>query len=294
MIFNQEIPNVDYIDFAERRTLTFTQDMLKKTANERLANGGMPKSRPVEHWELFQYITQKLEDNVGEIDKSPIYISQNHAKRVNWQGAKGDPVPLNNLLITRAVSLIKTQKETEMMGEKFSATVAISYNERGIEIAIGENVWACSNMNIFGGKRYSTYQAYSNSNRVVYDEMISKVTAEIEGINDNHARNMETVGRLMDVNLSMSRQHELQAKLFEQAVRFGGTNPEVLNVTQNVAFTKELLKRREQAEARGREINAWDFTQAGTEHLKPASNDLVSLYPTIERFNDFVVSETLS
>lgn len=290
MELNSNIPVLNEVDFTQKGALKFNFETLKNTANEQLARGGMPPSRPVEHWQFFNYAKQLMEDATSQsVDMSPIYITPNHAKRVMWKGAKNEPVPVQHLLVTRAVVLLRSHIETEVAAEKISPTIAISYNERGLEVAFGENVWACTNMNIFGGSRFATYGANKRDYNHIKDLLKEYTTTTVE----RHTRNVELISKLNEVELDVPRQRELQAMLFEKAVEFNGKTGDVLNITQNVRMTEEILKRRLKKENTESNFTAWDFTQAGTEHLKPTANDLVSLYPTIDYLNNFVVEEVL-
>ena len=290
MELNSNIPVLNEVDFTQKGALKFNFETLKNTANEQLARGGMPPTRPVEHWQFFQYTKQLLEDSTSMgVDMSPIYITPNHAKRVMWKGAKNEPVPVQHLLVTRAVVLLRSTIQAEVAGEQVSPTIAISYNERGLEVAFGENVWACTNMNIFGGTRFSTY----GQNKRDYNHLKDLLKEYTSTTKDRHERNVNTIGKLADVTMELPKQRELQAKLFEKAVEFNGKTGDVLNITQNVRMTEEIIKRRNFKENQGGVFTAWDFTQAGTEHLKPTANDLVSLYPTIDYFNNFVTEEVI-
>ena len=120
----------------------FNLTMLRNSANEQLARGGMPSNRPVMHHELFTYISQLYEDTVGEVDMSPIYVSARHAKRINFKGTVKDACPISNVLVERAVVQLSAPKfkEEKELGEltidgakaitTLEPTIGISYNDK--------------------------------------------------------------------------------------------------------------------------------------------------------------------
>ena len=288
MDIEQNYTTENQIDFTKTGALKFNFQTLKNTASEELANGGLPKNRPVPHHKFFLWAKQLLEDSTNQkVDMSPIYITPAHTKRVMWNGEKGAPVDVNHVLVKRAVVLLKSDIVSDVAGESISPTVAISYNESGIQIAFGENVYACSNMNIWGDNHLQTY----GENKVSFESLESNVSDYMKNTVSRHQYNVGIITRLSEFEMDVKMQRNLQAELWERAVEFGGKRGDVLNITQNTRMVEEVIKRRIAA---GNSFTAWDFTQAGTENLKPTRNDLVSLYPTIRNFNNFVSEKVLN
>jgi len=271
----------------------FNLTMLRNSANEQLARGGMPSNRPVMHHELITYISQLYEDTVGAVQMSPIYVSARHAKRINFKGTAKDACPVSNILVERAVvqlSAPKMEKELEL-GEwingridktKIEPTIGISYNDKGISIAIGTNVFVCSNMCVLGGTSYSTY----GPRKMSFENLKDLVKEKILKTKEKFEEDIKLIQKLSEFSLAKSEQKLLCSDFLEHSIKNNNNRKAtILNITQSVAMTREVMTKREEKDGSD-DLTGWDMFQAGTQNIKPDNTDMVIIHETLEKFGE--------
>ena len=281
-----DLQTVSGLSFTENSQINL--ETLSKSAIDQLATGGFKPSRPIEHHAFITWVNHQLNKEFNSTMIEPISISKNHARRINFKGKPDDLCPINQVLITRLVTRIFVPDlQIAEANEKLIPAIAISYSEQGIDVAFGTNVYACSNMNIYGSQFFSTY----GSNKFSFEnlkELIKVKVKTLASINDNNA---QIIKNLHEKELSKHQTSIIINNLFEKAVVANmnrNQQESILNVTQVVRMQEEVVKRRIIKEVSDQPFTAWDLTQAGTENLKPLSNDMLTLYPTISRFNRFI------
>jgi hypothetical protein len=281
------IETVESLNFNKQTTAAINLETLRNTIASLNVGGTLPKNRPVAHHDFITWISQEFEDAL-QVDAiiEPIHISARHSQRIKVDPNEfinpKDPMPINRLHVQRLVTKIYSPIVVNVGQEKICPSIAISYNEKGIEIAYGANVWACANMNIFGKSRWSTY----GRDGINYESMKTLIQAQLNDWERAFERDLNIIERLQRKACDLDKQRLEVAKLFEVAVRANTLKRKetILNTTQCIQLQAELLKRRDDEQAN----TWWDFTQAGTENLKPTNADMISLHPTIELFNDWV------
>jgi hypothetical protein len=287
-----ELETVSEVLFAPRvSTIEINIETLSQSATHLMVGGNLPTSRPIHHYQFVTWLQQEFEDAMGsEAIVEPIHVSARHAKRIRISPDEiilpKDPCPIERLNIDRLVTRIYSPNKTNLNGEDVCPSLAVSYNDRGIEVAYGANVWVCANMNIFGGKRWSTY----GTNKVSFEDLKTLLQAEMQRWSDSFNQDCEIITGLQGKVIELEDQRQSVAQLFEVAVQNNLRKKKdwILNISQTVKLQEELIKKRENF---NRDLTWWDFTQAGTENLKPDRQDMISLYPTIENFNQWVVNE---
>ena len=287
-----EIQTVESILFNQKETThQINLETLSNSASHLQVGGMLKASRPTSHHSFIRWMQQEWEDMANrEVIIEPITISKRHAnEQVSGDGVRtpsGTPTPVSKLDITRLVSRIGIpSQKVSLGGSEFIPTFAVSYHDKGIEVTFGTNVWACANMNIYGGTRWGTF----GNNRIDYATLQTVVKAHMGLYNESFDSSLTLIDKLQDKAVNIDEQRFAVAKLFETAcdANLRKKKDSVLNVTQTCRLQEELIKRRDTDEAK----TWWDFTQAGTEHLKPSTQDMVSLYPTVASFNDWVCVE---
>lgn len=285
------IPTVNGLSFTENQEINL--ETLSMSAIDQLATGGFKPSRPIEHHEFIKWIKYNLTKEFGnDVIIEPIAISKNHAKRINFKGKPDEMCPINQVLITRLVTRFFIPTHTKYLNEhELIPSIAIAYSEEGIQVAMGTNVRACSNMNIFGENFYATY----GSNKLSFDNLKLIIKEKIKSISELQEENYKTIKYLDSKILPSIGIRIITNKLFEKAVDANANRnnkSSILNVSQVIKMQEEILKKKDRI-LEG-QFTAWDLTQAGTENLKPMTNDMLMLYPTIKKFNNFIETEIMN
>jgi hypothetical protein len=286
------LPTVSELLFDKRPTAAINIETLSKSATHLTVSGNLPATRPVHHYQFLTWMQQEMEDRLGdEVIIEPINISSRHANRIRISPDevidRTLPCPIERLNIQRLVTRIILPKQIEMGGDKFNPSFAISYTDKGIEISYGTNVFACANMNIFGSSRWSTY----GSARLNFEDFKTLIKAKMDTWHDAFDVNLHLIEQLQNKPMTLVRQRQEVSKIFESAVtaNLAKKKDNILNITQTVKLQEEILAKRIGLQSDS--MTWWDFTQAGTEHLKSDRQDMVSLFPTIQNFNNHVINE---
>jgi hypothetical protein len=270
-------------------------ETLKNSVSIQGDYGQMPAARPVQHYEFLEQITDIFGNKIGNVIQEPIFVSKNHSKRIftdkaNMVAAK-EECPVKNYLFDRVTTRISTDIQVKDDKDKgYSPAIGISYNERGITVCMGVNVWVCSNMSVFGGKLWSSY----GSTKIAYEQMIELFKAQVGSWEKSFEEDMQKINRLKEHTINVQTQQEWTVKMYEKAIRansqvFKQDRDLVLNQTQLTSLTRELLVKRDTAEVNGNELSAWDYVNAGTENLKADTQDHASMFPTLQTFNNHVL-----
>lgn len=293
------VPTVSELLF-DKSTAEINLETLKNSVQTKGTYGEMPASRPVQHFEFLNEIVDRFGNRMGDIIQEPIYVAKSSSKRIRLphqeEIAAKEPCPINRFVFERIATRLSTNvKITDENDGGYSPAIGISYNDRGISVCMGVNVWVCSNMSIFGGKLWSTY----GQGKVSYDDLINIIDSRINTWEQSFEEDMERINRLKEHTISIETQHEWTAQIFETAIRanakaFREDKDLILNVSQTSRLTEELCMIRDKKElATGStDLTAWNFVNAGTENMKPTGDnpqDLVSMYPTLEKFNSHVL-----
>lgn len=287
---NNSIETVSEILFNEP-TAAINLETLKNSATHLLVSGSMSAARPVQHYDFLTWLKQSYEDRINdEAVLAPIHVSGRHAKRIRIDNNEiinpKDPCPIQRLNINRLVTTIQPPSGiVTSFGETLMPSISVGYNEKGIEVAIGLQAWSCANMNIFGKTRYATYGA----DKVSFDELKTLILNQINVMGSTSDIYHEAVEKLNQKEMNRNVQETLTAQVFEIAVdnNMRKKKEAILNISQCVKMSEEIMRKRNTQDT----FTYWDFTQSGTEHLKPSEQDMISLHPTIQNFNEWVCNK---
>lgn len=258
---------------------------LHKTVDYEMAKGSLPKTRPLHHSNL---ITQ-LHDEINRVDgvsivQDPIYATEKQAMRVMWPH-KDKECPVENLLIQRLITNIglKVKGEKEM-----SMNIALSYHERGIALAFGPKVWACSNLCVFGDNVMRTY----GSDKVPFDTMIDNFKGWMARFGEMRDQDFGMVEKMKAREIEENAKDLVFGKLIHNAVlmNMDSKHEAPLNQTQVADFVRASYSDEYQVPA-NRKTNVWDLLQMSTNALKPQNTDMTQLIDYDQRITNFLVEE---
>lgn len=259
---------------------------LKRTAKYELAKGSLPASRPIEHSHFIENlcnIASKV-PNIS-IENEKIYAAEGQAMRVMWQGKK-DECPVENYLIQRITSRIHLKHTSD---NEFNMAIGLSYNEKGISLAFGSNVWVCSNQNVFGENIMHTF---GGDRKVPFDKMIEIFSKWMLDFNKYRDMDYQMIERMKATEIQENAKQLLYGKLIDSAVR-QNMDQKVsapLNQTQVADFIRASYSP-EYAVPLDRNATVWDMQQMGTSILKPKTSDMVTLLESQNNFSNFIIKE---
>ncbi len=266
----------------EKGLATISRETLSKSASYELAKGTMPAARPISHHELLDKIVQRAAKLNITVTEDPIYATESQSMRVMWPGKK-EECPIENYLIQRLVTRIqlKTNSDTDM-----NMAIGIGYNEKGITMAFGPNIWVCQNQNVFGQNIMHTF---GGDRKVPFDKMME--VFEKWMLEFDHKRDADylLIERMKAREIQEDAKQLLYGKLINAAVLQNmDTKQEApLNQTQVADFIRASYSPEYKTEC----TTVWDLQQMGTSVLKPRSTDLVTIYQDNNSFNKFLLNE---
>lgn len=247
----------------------------------------LPKSRPVYHDTLVEIIAEKVDKIRGiKADLGAIYVPERAAKVSNRPGEKfnKENCPIENWIIerftTRIDCIFPDDKDMNMY-------FGISYNERGITLAMGLDVWICKNQNVFGGKVMSTY----GKNSMPYDKMIEVVENWTSKFTQLADEDYSIAKKMRDKEVSKETKSLVIGKLFEMAVlqnNSGGKEYSPLNQTQVGMMVKNQF---DSKYINNDALTVWDLNQWGTDALRPHNTDIVTMYQDLNAYSGFLINE---
>jgi hypothetical protein len=173
-------------------------------------------------------------------------------------------------------------------------SIAISYHQQGIQVAIGRNVRICHNQTILGKER--SFQTYSRGGgrlkeKITYLDVLNKVREWMADIHNITFQDDQKIARMkatiippakifMLIGMLTATRVAIDSSLKD--VHIQGTYP--LNNFQINQLTEQLLLRN----AHNKQVSAWDFYSLANEMYKPQLMDTTQLFPQNEAMVDFI------
>lgn len=267
----------------ENGTTAVNLETLKRTVRSEMANGKLPKSRPVEHFQLLEEITERA-DRLNLAPKiGNIYATERQSRRINWL-SKEQPCPVENYLIDRMA--VKIDLMPTRQGQNLA--LGIGYNERGISLAYGTNIHVCSNMQIFGGRLVQTF-----NNGVTFEEMLKTLQNWFEQFGEISEANAKRIDELNTIDIDHEVISSTIGDLFTRAVKLNAGEKVIAPLNQ--VQVADLVKSQAlDVYAHQGQHTAYDLLQWGTHYLKPRRADLVTLNQTQAEFTAYIEERFLN
>lgn len=272
----------------DQKSKDISLGLLKQTAS--LADpfsGLLPNSRPIEHWQLIEQISETVDKAKLKYKLDPIWISKGESKKIRQLDPDNVGIP-ESYLFQRLVTRINILTP-DFVQHGVNTSIAIGYTERGIQIAFGANVKICSNMCIFGGNLMHTY----GDNKMRYDKMMQLVEKNIQELDSIAKRDFHILDRFRDTPINQQEMITSIGELHIQAVQgtyFGGQSP--LNIGQVSNLTKGLVKLTPDILTTSNDniISLFDFYNMGTEILHPSKTEITTLLPDTLQWGNYLTN----
>lgn len=246
-----------------------THEILREVAYERDSKSRLPKSFPVEAYELYDDVIEIIDRKKGlKVEDKGLIIPEKSIKVI---GRDKTTTPLDRHRLTSHIGTLYMKEKGD---KEFSMAVAIACSERGITIAFGENVWACTNQCIFGDRILSTY----GSNSVPYDKMLEVFREYMTRFDDIKQSEIETISKMKEVEINHNTMLEIVGELYYMSRSnnlAGKAGQNMLNVSEVGKLMDSLiLVDGEENHMMEKDLNTnlWDFYNKGTTVLNPLHN----------------------
>lgn len=289
--YEQPAAPVAFLNF-DKGYVEMDLETLRRTISMELATGGLPKSRPINHFEFIDAVIDIAKKKIAPgvaVKVDNIIASEAQAKRLLWAGEK-DKCPVEKYYIERLVAKIRfVMEEDEQLG--ISMALAISFNEQGIAVAFGPEVRICSNQNIFGDNMICTY----GDRKMPYDKILEVIGVWMDEFKVKREQDMGMITKLRGITVYENDFFQIIGKLFVNAVGYNSGDKELdapLNQTQVANMVREYitwLGENPTEEGGVADMSLWDVTNFGTMTLKPDSANMTTLLQDIRGLNNFLL-----
>lgn len=281
---NTESKKIETLSFDDAKITELNLDQLKQTLALESAKGGLPRNRPIEHFNLIENIQNLAMAANLNIQMDPIWVTESGAARIQWKGEK-DKCPLQNYLIQRLTTRIHLTKGNE---NGINVAIALSYHDKGISVAFGINVRACSNQSIFGDNMWNTYGQGS----VPFEKGMEVLAHWISQYDSRFDEQLRYVNLMKQQIVTNDDVDMIIGKLFINAVKFNSGDREQyapLNVTQCSRFVEEYNQLIRNEEHKNKPLTLWQLANNGTAILKPRTSNIIDMLECNRKFNNFLL-----
>lgn len=263
------------LDFEANKIEKLTLEELKLTCSEAAASG--KPLHGIEHFQIFEAIQEVLDKrNIGN-SVLPIYASDGGDSAL--KGVARIPLleqqlgvkTLQAMILRRLIGGIKL---SDFEDDESHGMIAISFHQRGVQIAYGQNITYCGNLTIFGaGNSMATFQNGISRAMPDFRKMLEVIQTWAEEHGRKRTYDLTVMRRMKEIHLA----HEKVAEVlgFMTMMRIGRDKLRTekaypLNQSQiNLVGERYMQIPEEQ-----RPVSLWKFYNSVTEMHKAGSTDL--------------------
>lgn len=269
---------------------------LKDVAHVRDFKNRMPKSFPVEAYELYDRVGNILSKvNGHSIVTEDLIVPVKSIRIVGWR-EKDKEAPLVNHMLEQHVGAFKIVKKGD---KEQSIGAAIACSQKGITIAYGTRVWSCANQCVFGEKIMSTF----GNNSTPFERMMDTLMHWAEVHDEIRQNEFAIIGKMKDITLDYDSIRNLVGDLYirsRQRNMEGKTYLNDMNVSEVGRLTDAVITAGNNNQNDegvslidgGIDTNLWDFYNQITEILNPkTSYDPVSVFDTTNAVTQYIVDK---
>jgi hypothetical protein len=278
---------VEVFKFEDKRAkiATIDLDMLSKSGSLRSATSNVPgPTRPLQSWELIRNIIEIANSNTPSCELAPIWVERKNALRLTTEeeetelGIDETNTPINKWVFNHVLTQININPEKAVKG--YNPSIAVSFNQHGIQVVWGLNVHVCSNLSIFGENRISTY----GPDRTPFNKQMDLLSYWMQNINQKFEEDLAIKESMTKTKLAPSQINEMIGDLYKLAIdkaynkgKYAPFNTSILsNIVRNIE-TENIS-------------NVWDFYNVGTNVIKPGNFVLEEVFDTNVEWGKYLMS----
>lgn len=286
-------------NWEEFKTQDITLEQLRKTNRE--LNGGQPM-HGIHHFELIEQVMDIVRDaglqpevfdmfaaKAGGSQYPGVSLNKDISKTLTY-----DPQAELNVAAYTVRRIYSTIHINGFDDGESDQSLAIGYNQQGLEVAIGRNVRICHNQTILGADR--VIRTYSRGQgrmveKITYRDVLNKVVEWMQNIHNITFQDDQKIAQMKATVIPPAKIFLLIGMLDAtriamdtkyKEIHLQGTYP--LNDTQIHQMTEQLLLRNHH----NQEVTAWDFYSIANEMYKPNLMDTTQLFPQNEAMVQFI------
>jgi len=245
------------------KVATIGLETLKQSSMIRSAGSNNPGiSRPLQSWELIERVREMIELNKRPYDQKDIWVELRASNRILTQqemanGLNETNTPIDKWMFDHVLTKIDIVPKKVVEG--LSPAVAISFNQRGIQITWGMNVFVCQNLCIYGENQISTY----GPQKMPFIKQLNVLSDWINNIDHKFKADQEIMKRMQDVPVNEDWIRETVGDLYIKAIN--RAYKKGLPAPVNTSTLSTLVQKMNTEDI----SSVWDFYNAGTAIIKP-------------------------
>jgi hypothetical protein len=276
--------NTPIVFEAKENVKAISLSLLSNTQSLSEYDGKLPKTRPVEHFQLINDVCENIQAFGFTPVIDPIFVSSSDSKRIKALDVDQTSAA-KSWLFQRLVTRVNIK---ELSDEISNTSIGIGYNTSGINIAWGANVHVCQNMSILGGQNYMSN--YGSGKEPSLQAIFERFREWLRNANDRRAFDVEMIRKMQSTFVNATKAvPEFIGNLHMAAVRkayVDVSQPAPLNIGQMSDYSKEFLKL-DSAIKQKEEVDLFTLFNIGTAILKPMKSDLTDLWKNNAEYGDF-------
>ena len=264
------------LDFKTNKIENLSLEELKVTRSQKILGKPM---HGMFHYHFIEAIMETIDKKGLDFDVPVLFAVQNADKHM--PGAYVDEELESKYgdgnIQAYTLNRIFSQVNIKSFEDNITSTgLALTYNQYGVQVALGPNVKICTNLCIFGAERYmSTYgrsDKMPNLGRMI--EVIGDWLQDFESI---RAKDLKTIDNFQSALVPYAEVMEILGDLYTMRIKkdnksFQGQPMYPLNQGQISEFATRYLI--EQAKEPTKIFSAWELYNFATDLYKPGSTDM--------------------
>lgn len=296
LIMAEGMPGTDPKDLFgfEKKEIVKTIELTDLSKSVRVEGkfGRALQTRPVQSWTLIHAIATMLEAHKVNYSVDNIYVqSRSSHPRINdmdkQAGHNKESCPLQKWEFDKVLCDIAIPN---IGNDHAKGHIAISFNDKGISLAMGMNITVCSNFSILGGNIIRTFKHGGNDG---YSwESIKPIIQEwIRNIEQKMGVEMEIMQRMKDrVIHDEAVIDRVLGNLYKGAIAqaYQKGDPVPFDTHGMSQFVQEVLRQQKDRESIG---SVWDLYNWGTEIMKPGKIDIADIAESSKLYGDYLCQE---
>lgn len=245
------------------KVATIELETLKQSSMIRSAGSNNPGiSRPLQSWELIERVQEMIELNKRPYDQKDIWVELRASNRILTQqemanGLNETNTPIDKWMFDHVLTKIDIVPNKPVDG--LSPSVAISFNQRGIQITWGMHVFVCQNLCIYGENQISTY----GPQKMPFTKQLNVLNDWINNIDHKFKEDQEVMKKMQDISVDQTWIKETVGDLYIKAIN--RAYKKGLPAPVNTSTLSTLVQKMNTEDI----SSIWDFYNAGTAIIKP-------------------------
>lgn len=281
------LDSTKFLDFEKQKVQILTLDQLRKTHKENNING--QPMREMYHFQLLDSLMEQADKRNLKLEVYDLFAAHNRDK--NQPGVsllpqveeKYGKQAIEAHILRRVYANIRIKDYDD---DTYTTNLAVAFHQKGVQMALGNNVKICHNQMMLGNKDYyiATYSDRGGRKSELpsvtkfpeifggwLDTIENSIFAERERI--SRMKNVTLTPEQLFLMLGMLHCIRLQHDTDYKAIRNGDLYP--LSQTQLNSFTEKLMLKNVQ----NQKVTLWDVYDAATDLYKGNSMEIPNVLP---------------